>query len=248
MKSLVIAFCLSICMHLPAFSKIINGYEPRIQEARISLNSFQNLLAGETYDTLTFRQKSRLKTNMERVTAYISYYQLTEMLLERFKTIAPDIYHEVDNITDAKGRSTDVYVKFIPEEEMRFSLTGTADMSQAEDDPDACASTYGRHTVSINIAVHRKSLLQLAHEFGHIQHQVPNLATYVAYYQKAYGERGSGIQCIGHRTNDLSGKNANTYEKRFAKQARAYYKTNNVIPPLALFYEIKRSMKEQESS
>jgi len=248
MKSLVIAFCLSICMHLPAFCKIINGYEPRIREARISLNSYQKLLSGETFDTLTFRQKSRLKTNIERVTNYILHYQLTEILLERFKIIAPDIYQEIDNITDVKGRSTDVYVKFIPEEKMQLSLTGTADMRQAEDDPDACASTYGRHTVSINVAVCRKSLLQLAHEFGHIQHQVPNLATYVAYYQKAYGERGSGIQCIGHRTNDLSGKNANSYEKRFAKQTRAYYKTNNVIPPQALFYEIKRSMEEQESS
>ena len=136
MKSFVMIFSLFIFIHPLIFGKIINGYDTRIQEARIMLINLQAMFKEDTdYNkSLSFLQKNRLKASIKRVTTYISHYHLTEILLDRFRTMAPDLYHEINVITDAKGRRTDVYVKFMPEKEMQISLTGTAAIAQGEDD------------------------------------------------------------------------------------------------------------------
>jgi hypothetical protein len=241
MKSFVMISFLFVCIYPLSFGKIINGYNTHIPEARKMLLNLQSMLTEDNYQgrSLFILEKNRLKVNLERVTTYILYYQLTEILLDRFSTIAPDLYHEIDVITDAAGRNTDVYVKFIPEEEMQISLTGTTDMSQTEEDKDACESEYGMHTVSVKIGVRSRALLQLAHEFGHIKYQIPHFASYVAYYQNHYGLCDETIQYIGHKRNDPSGKNAYAYEKRFWQQARLYYKTTGAKSPMALLREMR---------
>jgi hypothetical protein len=121
--------------------------------------------------------------------AYIAYYELTEQLLAQFRSIAPDLYHEIDTIKDDEGRSTDVYVKFMPEEEMKVSVSGTTNIAQAEEDGNAYHSEYGAHTVSVRIAIGKKSLGLLAHELGHVKYQVPYLVSYVKYYNMHYQDR-----------------------------------------------------------
>lgn len=250
MKSFIMIFSLFISMHTLTFGKIINGYASGIQEARNMLIHLQTILAEDTYNnnTLSSLQKVRLQASIERTKTYVLYYHLTEKLLERFSTIAPDLYYEIDVITDAKGRVTDVYVKFMPENEMRVSLTGTTDMAQAAVDRDACASEYGVHTVSVKVGVRSNALEQLAHEFGHIQYQVPHLAEYAVYYNKHYKQTNDAIRCIGHKANDPSGQYAHAYAKKFWQQARVYHKTTGAKSPVALLQEIKRSMNEQANS
>lgn len=250
MKSFLILFSLFFLMHTLSFGKIINGYASGIQEARKMLLHLQTLLKEDTYqgNRLSTPQKDRLQVNIACITTYILHYQLTEVLLERFKIMAPDLYQEMDRITDAKGRSTDVYVKFVPEEEMQVSLTGTTDMAQAAEDADACVSEYGIHTVSVKIGIRSRALSQLAHEFGHIKYQVPHLAGYAVYYQKHYRQRGASIRCIGHRADDPSGKYAHAYEKRFWQQAKVYNKTTSAKSPVSLLQEIRHAMNEEVNS
>ena len=105
---------------------------------------------------------------------YQSHYELTEELLKQFKHISPDLYNRIDSIRDAKGRFTDVYVKFIPREEASIMAAGITRMAQSDEDKDACFSEYGKHSVSVKIWISSKALLVLSHELGHVNYQVPN--------------------------------------------------------------------------
>ena len=181
----------------------------------------------ESNNTLSIFQKGEINSKIQSLKTFISYYELTENLLQQFRTLAPDLYNETDTIKDKKGRMVDVYVKFIPEMEMQNGISGTTNIAQHENDKDAYLSEYGAHTVSVKISTVKKALLLLAHEFGHISYQVPNLATYVAFYSEFYQEHVGITKQRGHFSNDLSGQKAHEYVNRFREHSHIYSKVQD---------------------
>ncbi len=127
---------------------------------------------------------------------HISFYDLTENLLNQFKIIAPKLYAEIDTISDRKGRPVHVYVKFVPVDATKVKAWGITYLNQVENDKDAYLSEYGAFTVSIKIWIVPKALLVLSHELGHVKYQIPNLASYMNFHKKCYKDEVSNY--IGH--------------------------------------------------
>lgn len=67
-----------------------------------------------------------------------------------------------------------------------------------------------------------KVLFALAHEFGHLLYQIPNVAEYRDLYQKMYA--GLGSNCIekGHHQSDPGALRANRVENHFYKSYHNY--------------------------
>ncbi|HZB12478.1 MAG TPA: hypothetical protein VE467_05605, partial [Chryseolinea sp.] len=59
----------------PSFGKIRNGYEDRIEGARISLQNLNMYLRGDS--GLSSTEKSLLKVKIKVLVDHISYYELT---------------------------------------------------------------------------------------------------------------------------------------------------------------------------
>ena len=134
--------------------------------------------------------QSRSERNYELQISFIendiSYYELTKCLIRQFKIVAPELYAEIDSIKDKKGRAINVYIKFIPQDETKVKAWGTTYIEQQKTDKDGYLSAYGVNSVSVKIWIVGNALLVLAHEFGHVKYQVPNLATYIEYYKSHY--------------------------------------------------------------
>ena len=177
----------------------------------------------------------------------ISYYELTENLLNQFKIIAPCLYNEIDTIKDIKGRTVNVFVKFIPTDATEVKAWGTTYMNQVENDRHAYLSEYGELAVSVKIWIVRNALLVLAHELGHVKYQVPHLANYFEYYKKNYFSIMNYSNDIGHNPTDPSGKSAYQYEKLFRKEYAYFLKANEKIQnPIALVERIKKNLSSNK--
>ena len=161
----------------------------------------------------------------------------------QFRTIAPSLYTEIDTIKDCTGKTVTVYVKFAPESEMQQGAAGTTNIACLEKDKNVYQSEFGPSTVSVKIASVKKSLLLLAHEFGHVKYQVQNLATYIEFYSTYYQNSTFNSKYIGHNSNDPSGQKALEYENIFRDQYLNFLKTTTVKvdSPLALLQAIRKT-------
>ena len=198
-----------------AWAKLRNGYEKDIHYVRESLKNYNDIL--NTNKDLPSSDRRKMKARIDELIIYQSHYELTEELLNQFKHISPDLYYRIDSIRDAKGRFTDVYVKFIPREEASIMAAGITRMAQSDEDEDACFSEYGKHSVSITVWIFAKSLLVLSHELGHVNYQVPNLSAYIEYYRNEYVPALTESNYRGHTADDPSGRNASSFEREFRK-------------------------------
>jgi hypothetical protein len=239
-KSAALIFMIITCNNSTVFSEIINGYEKDIFSMRQSLKHLTVLMQEKT---LTSDQRRKLKSTILVVVNNISYYELTENLLNQFKVMAPDLYEEISTITDSNGRAVNVYVKFIPRDATNVKAWGTTYINHAKNDNDTYVSEYGENSVSVKIWLVNKALLVLSHELGHVKYQVPNLATYLNYYQKHYNHNDDE-DCMGHNADDPSGKNALEYEKRFRRNIISFLKIDRqkLIDPIALQGKIKKHL------
>jgi hypothetical protein len=223
--------CISTSIIILAFNfnttsgKIQNGYSSGISGAIESLKSLNTLLLDER--SMTSAEKKIVESRIKEVETFIVYYELTETLLSRFRLVAPSLYNEIDTLKDRMGRTTDVFVKFIPEEQARVQAWGITNIAQVKGDPDAYLSEYGERAVSVKIWVVNKSLLVLAHELGHVKYQVADLANYFDYYKSTYRRGVTDPNNIGHDHNDPSGKNAVLFEKGFRESQASYFKNSN---------------------
>ena len=239
MKKYSVIVIICFLMLNSAWAKLRNGYERDIHYMRERLKNYNNNLSAS--------ERRNVKACINNLIAYQSYYELTEELLKQFKRISPSLYNRIDSIKDAKGRFTDVYVKFIRREEAVVMAGGITRMAQSDEDKHACFSEYGKHSVSIKIWICSKALLVLSHELGHVNYQVPNLETYTEYYKREYSSLSTESNCVGHSAADLSGRNATAFEKEFRKD---YVKKGNarVESPLVLMEEIKRKVNNSQVS
>jgi hypothetical protein len=240
--ALLVALCLLFIVSSQA--KIRNGYAVNIESARSSLKNLRILLDEDK--SLSVFQRLTVHNKIDDLTEFITYYEFTEQLLEQFKTISPDLYYEIDSIKDGKGRSLDVYVKFVPEKEMPSGVAGITNMDPDQNDKDACFSEYGIGTVSVTVSAVRKSLFLLAHEFGHVKYQAPNLHAYQQYYSKFYLASTYKSKSMGHNDKDPSGRLAQNFTRRFREKYVNYTKLNGdeMASHMALLEEIKDQIRK----
>jgi hypothetical protein len=245
MKKYSVIVIIFLLLQNSAWAKLRNGYGKDIHYVRESLKNYNDIL--NTNKDLPSSDRRKMKKRIDELIVYQSHYELTEELLNHFKHISPDLYYRIDSIRDAKGRFTDVYVKFIPREEASIMAAGITRMSQSVEDEDACFSEYGKHSVSVTVWIFPKSLIVLSHELGHVNYQVPNLSAYIEYYRNEYLPGLTESNYRGHTANDPSGRNASSFEREFRKDYFNYlrFRNNDVSleSPAALVVEIKRRVK-----
>lgn len=207
MKTSVLTAIFIVSMPSFVSSKIVNGYEKDIATARTSLQSL-----------VALPDKRATAKKIEAVREYIIYYELTRILLDQFKIISPGLYHQIDTLTDFKGRPVDVHVKFGTASLVGAGMLASTNVNQLIGDEHGYFSEYGQHTVSVKILTQKNSLLILAHEFGHVCYQVPNLAAYVDFFSRQYRDRYMRASYLGHKPNDRSGQCAADFERKFREE------------------------------
>jgi hypothetical protein len=241
MKNYLLIASLLLLILSNLFGEVKNGYEENIPHMKLSLQSLKNILFND--QNLSADQKRKIKERIKSIVNYIVYYEITDAMLKQFRGISPDLYNEIDTLKDSKGRIIDVYVKFIPKEQAQYQAEGIAAFTQEANDLNSCSSEYGAGSVSVNIWIWNKALLVLAHEFGHIKYLVPNLTSYVKFYQKKYPTRVSD-SVLGHSSGDPSGKMAWMFEARFRESYGRYLKQDfdPVLSPMVLINPIKKNL------
>ena len=220
--------------------EIRNGYESNILILKESLKNLTEILAED--ENLSGVQRRKIESKVETLVNHISFYDLTENLLNQFRIIAPKLYAELDTIRDRKGRPVHVYVKFVPVDATKVKAWGVTYINQVKNDEDAYLSEYGEFTVSVKIWIVSKALLVLSHELGHVKYQIPNLASYINFHKKCYTDKVSNY--VGHNPQDPSGKTAIQTEKLFRKEYVYYLKITNekIQNPVILLTKIRKSM------
>lgn len=210
-----------------SFATIRNGYTD-IDGARTSLKSITTLL--EDSRQLSFAERQSMKTKRDMLLDYIHWHEITEQLLSQFRLISPDLYTTIDKLMDRRGRNVDVYVRFVPDGLLSPGVAGESNIEQDKNDPHLYRSEYGPGTVSVVIQSGRKSLLILAHEFGHVKYQVENLAEYFDYYKKHYRPKQSEAKSLGHHDNDQSGRQAIIFVNGFLSHYVKFQKATKHSP------------------
>jgi hypothetical protein len=218
MKSYFTIVTILIFLSSNVDGKIRNGYESQIQDARLSLKSLDSLVKENL--NLSGVQRRQINSAIRSVIIYITYYELTEKLIEQFRIISLELFNEIDTIKDHKGRPVDTFIKFLPRYQAKIDRPGTTIFAQGLNDSDAHHSEYGSGSISVKIWALDNALFILSHEFGHIKYIAPNLASYAQYYKTNYHCGDTKTNYIGHRGNDVSGKTASVFEKKFYNDYR----------------------------
>jgi hypothetical protein len=199
-------------------------------------------------NNLTITEKLLLKSKIEKLVNYISHYELTDEFIRQFRIVAPIIFTELDDIKDRRGRSTDVYIRLVSEEQARTPMVAATFFERMPDDEDANVSWYGPYSVSVDISIGENSLFLLSHELGHIRYIVPNLADYYKFYNWNYSN-ATGFHNMGHSANDPSGQYAHMFERRFLEEKKVYSR-NGGKKPMSLFSlltQLKKSTRNRQT-
>lgn len=224
MNTIVIIVSFVFLTAYDGLAKIKNGYGRRIEAARSALRTIKLRLADA--EALSGNERQILERDMQGFISYVACYELTEEIIARLKKISPSIFWDVENITDRKGRPTDVYIKLVPDHLTTVNLKAASFVKQAKDDADASCSEHGPFTVAIEVCIRENSLFLLCHELGHIKYIIPNLEAYNIFYRKAYGQaKYSNIPYIGHNHRDNSGLIARKFEKIYREDMVSYKKS-----------------------
>ncbi|WP_276372825.1 hypothetical protein [Chryseolinea sp. H1M3-3] len=220
MKTFYLVIVLFVFSYSHVVGRIKNGYESELQCAKTSLQKLNLLLVEDK--NMTVIQRLDVKSNIEALINYISFYEITAALIEELRIVSPGIYNEIDSIKDKKGRPTDVYVKVVPRENSKVQLKAASFFERRSMDEDMNVSTYGDYSVSVDIWMVENALFLLSHELGHIKYIVPNLAEYLKFYEKKYKRPEVSISFVGHNPKDQSGKYANDFERRYLQDRKSY--------------------------
>jgi hypothetical protein len=217
--ALLLGLCtLTFCI---TFGKIKNGYQSEIANCQKALDELRAMLES---DDLTSTQRKKIKSRITAIEDHIVFYHLTEELIRQLKMVSPDIYEEMNVLTDKRSRETDIYVKVVKQDESPTrEFDGAAFFSQSGGDEDRCTSKYGEGTVSIRVSAATNTLAILCHEFGHLKYIVPNLAEYIRFHKKRYSHMFDAW-LTGHDAYDKSGATAYQFESRNRKDQAVFLK------------------------
>lgn len=227
MKNYVLAINAALwllCSHC-AHSEIVNGFANDLALANQSLENLKTVLKATHDETLIKCVQRYLRMAERKRDDLYKQYRSTQALLNRFKSIDPQTYAAINSITDFEGHPTDIYVKVVKRGEMETStMAGTTNLAQSSQSQHCYRSAYGDRSVSISICYGTQSRLlrTLAHEFGHVMYQVPNLRAYMEYYKMTYsGPQGEGR---GHNLDDPSHQSVLTTMGAFRASRKNYNK------------------------
>lgn len=221
---LLLLSCLVLAGSLKAM--IRNGYSQDLTSARECLKQLnQRLLITPDKN---HGERRRITAAIKRHAATIALYELTQSLLEEFRAISPGMYAQLDQLKDKRGRKTDVYVRFLPENQASVRMSGASFFQVSSLDDDASQSRYGKLTVAIDVWICDTSLHLLAHEFGHTRYIVPNLAEYRKFYIDTY-RRSQITSHVGHNGADASGRMAYTFGREFLRDRRWYKASHGTL-------------------
>lgn len=223
------------------YGEIKNGYGD-IREAKESLRVLRAMLVEA--GNLNLAKRRKIEENIGSVEHYISFYELTDDLLSQFKVIAPELYAQVDTITDRLGRQVDVHIQFVTAFSTEIQAEGSTYINPIHNDKDACQSEHGTSTVSVKVWVVPRALEVLAHELGHIKYLVPNFASYLNFFKSHYHDR-TEINSAGHDWDDPSGQSAIQFAKRFQKNYSKFLKSSIRRPhdPSTLLARLRKETK-----
>ena len=241
MRSHYLLFLTYVLIIPSSSGEIRNGYK-EITAVKQSFKGLKEMLLTDM--SLSSSKKKSIKEHLHQLRNYIVYHDATDLLLNEFKLLAPDLYSQIQHVQDRKGRPVHVYVRFIPYHAETFQACGKTKIERSADDQDRYVSEYGPGTVSIEICMLSKALFVLAHEFGHVEYLVPNLNEYASFYQLHYAGRENFLKLshIGHFHNDLSGRNAYRFEDKFRKSYRLHTKTYRTLSPSQALIRATTSM------
>ena len=236
---------LCILFSNPSSAKIQNGYSIEIDGAHASLKRLKALLAEDR--SLSIFQRFAIRDKIDNLIDFIVYKEFTDRMLLQLQMISPELYYEIDTLRDGKGRSLQVYVRFVPESEMPRGVAATTNLEHAANDEDAYISEYGIHTVSVRVVAGKKCLALLAHELGHVRFQVPNLKQYLQFYTEYYLSNNYHRKSLGHNDHDPSGEAALDFTKRFRQNHITYLKINRVKfdSHLAMLHKIRKEIEDR---
>jgi hypothetical protein len=238
---LLLCYCL---LWLPtAHAEIRNGYSIELVAARYGLEFLgRELLRSDLSDV----ERRRIHAAMKKHTSVVASFQLTEALLAQMSLISPDIYNDLDELKDKRGRTTDIYVRFVPQESSSMVLSGASFFQASEFDDDANYSRYGGLTVAIDVWICDAALNVLAHEFGHTRYVVPNLAAYRKFYTATYSTFITPSR-IGHSAADASGRLAYEYGRRYLMDRRSFRLRSGEAPEkvATIARQVRRRVKEE---
>ncbi|MGC3945803.1 MAG: hypothetical protein QM762_14980 [Chryseolinea sp.] len=237
MKNICLWIALLLLSH-SGHAEIRNGYADEITGAWSSLQHLTNLLQQQF---LTAAERKKLEDGIRKTTDQIVYYELTQQLLAEFRFVSPDLYNEIDTLKDYKGRSAIIYVKFVPDENSRGTSHGMTCITRMTDAGDVKSQETGI-SLLIEVRIMRKALVVLAHEFGHVRYVLPHLSTYLQYYERTYWQLTSDPDFAGHDENDVSGKSAEEYAKRYRESRFQHWRNdhNKSASPIALTNNIRK--------
>ncbi len=238
MKTYVLSVVINLFIVSSLPAKIINGYASGINTAHDGIRRLSELIVTDS--NLTITEQNRMKDYLNRNREFVLYHELTERLLSQFRMISPDIFNQIDTIKDAKGRLVDVYVRFLPMEKIDGSVAGRTNMPL--EIGDAYMSSYGLHTVSVQVVIGNDALSLHAHEFGHVMYQVPNIATYREFYRVQYILRTADSEEIGHHNTDPSGQKAFEFQKRFRLKYDSNKWSQKFERPVVVFRKIQKNL------
>jgi hypothetical protein len=247
MKTNFIFIALFVLSFSQLFGKIRNGYETELLDAKESLRILTSLLLEDR--RASYANKQRIKSEIENLVNHISCYELTQELLYQFRNVSPGMCTEIDNIKDKRGRSTDVYVRFITKNQSKLPFRAASFFGQASVDEDANLSRYGEYSVAVEICITEKSLLLLSHELGHVKYIVPNLASFHIFYNKNYVTGNIAYHHMGHGPRDQSGKYAEAFEKKFCKDYKFYLRNGGekLQSPFSILRKAKKDVRDQQT-
>ncbi len=234
-----------IFLSIQAGAKIKNGYETEINNSKESLKALLAML--DHAPSLLPSERRSIRMSIEHVVDYIVHYELTELLLEQFKAISPDLFSEMDSLKDKKGKDTDVYIKITSRKYSYTPLLGATFFSLHVNDEDANVSEYGEYSISVKIKVVDNVLQLLYHELGHIRYVVPNRAQYTKFYRRHYLLLDNlDPDYVGHSPLDQSGYLAKEYENRFLKDYSKYLRKGGIRleSPMSVLQKLKRTYEQ----
>lgn len=215
-----ILILVTLIIAFQSYAEIKNGYKSGVDAATRSLIQLNKLYASSDARPL---EKRKLLKAINSHKAFFSNYYVTQELLKRFRLIAPDMYDELDNIKNSDGQKIDVFVKFICPKDAAIQAEGLTNIALALG-KNSYTSEYGDDTVSVIVWITARSLVVLAHEFGHVKYQVANLQLYYKFYKENYLTRICDPNFLGHDTNDLSGQSAFKFESKFKQTYHSFIK------------------------
>lgn len=203
----------SIC----SFAEIKNGFEKDLKKAQQAKTNLKILIdKAKNNDAALARLSTSYTLVKIREGELMKNFLITEDLIHTLLVIHPGFYNEINGIKDYHGNNTDVYIRVLPEDQMKAIHLGTTNLNHTEDDVNTYQSNYGPGSVSVIVRqCGRYQLLRLlVHELGHVKYQVPNLASYMNYFKVKY-QYTKQNDAFGHKSDDPSNKSVNDELERF---------------------------------